>query len=124
MKHIKKYKTLVSVNQLSDHSSCLPGAEKRAKQNVSLHFFSRNAVSSWTSEFEIWLCTAHFTFQHPQDDIPVVHAGSVEADCVIRPDGEGQWQSSDLAEGAMVPLCGHLWHCSQNWSDILLHLLN
>lgn len=77
-----------------------------------------------SSCFEIRLCTADITFQHPQDDILVVHAGPVEADGVIRFDGEGQWQCNDLTEGSMVPLCGHLWHCSQSWPDILLHLLN
>lgn len=74
--------------------------------------------------YEIRLCTADFTFQHPQDDVLVVHAGPVEADGVIRRDGEGHWQCSDLAEGSMMPLCGHLVHCSQSWPDILLHLLN
>lgn len=76
---------------------------------------SRHAVS---------IRTPLFTFEHPQDDIPVVCACSVEADCVIRLDGEGQRQGIDLAEGTMVPLCGHLWYCSQSWPDILLNLLN
>lgn len=69
-------------------------------------------------------CTLQITCEHPQDDVPVVHVGSVEADCVPRLNGEGQRQGIDLAEGSMVPLCGHWWYCSQSWLDVLLNLLN
>lgn len=70
------------------------------------------------------LCAAQVTFEHPQDDVPVVHAGSVEADCVTGLNGEGQRQGIDLAEGPMVPLCGRWWYCSQSGLDVLLNLLN
>lgn len=70
------------------------------------------------------LCAVQITFEHPQDDVPVVHAGSVEADCVVGLDGEGQRQGIDLAEGPMVPLCGRRWYCSPCWLDVLLNLLN
>lgn len=67
---------------------------------------------------------AHCTFEHPQDDAPVVHVGSVEADRVIRPGEDGPRQRVDLAEGSVVPLCGLPWYRSQSWLDVLLNLLN
>lgn len=67
---------------------------------------------------------AQFTFQHPQHDVLVVRACSVEVDCVIRVDGESLRQCSNLAEGFMMPFCGRLWCYSHRWPDILPHLCN
>lgn len=68
--------------------------------------------------------SSSLNFEHPEDDVPVVHAGSVEADGVVRLGGERHGQCIDLAEGCMVPLSGSIWYCRRNWLDVLLHLLN
>lgn len=89
------------------------------KENKTKYLSSAN---SWTPVLDI--LTAQFTFQHPQDDVSVVHVCSVHTDCVGRVAGKALWQCCDLAEGSMLPLCGCLWFCSRFRSDILLRLLD
>lgn len=72
-------------------------------------------MSRWISLFGTGLKAALFTFEHPQDDVPVVHAGSVEVHCVVGSDGERQRKGNDLAEAPRGPLCGRLRRCGLGW---------